>query len=328
MNFLSIFTSVRKRSEARPYVTSYYASNWGFCLTQNELKQLIDDSYHVVIDSEHKQGHMDMIEAVVRGRSSKEVLFASYICHPSMANNELSGPALLCALLSYVKKLTKRRYTYRFIISPETIGSLAYLSKRRRVLRSKLIAGFNLSCVGDNRAYSYVTTPSENTLADQAIRSALFGKENVQEYSFLHRGSDERQYCSPRIDLPVITFCRSKFHTYPEYHTSDDNLSLVSSEGLEGSFSVMKSIIDAMEAGIYPLSTTYGEPMLSKRDLYPNLSTASTVRGPHIDLRNLLAYSNGKRSIFDIALKLSLSLEEVNSTLETLKKAGLIKIAR
>ena len=161
---------------------------------------------------------------------------------------------------------------------PETIGSIAYLSRRLNILKEQMICGFNLSCVGDERSYSHVKSRLGNNLADQAIKSALIGFENVFEYSFLERGSDERQYCAPGIDLPLCTFCRTKFARYPEYHTSKDNFSVVTSNGLRDSFKVMKNIIEAFEIGLFPNIEVLGEPQLGKRNLYPNTSKDTNVQ--------------------------------------------------
>ena len=176
-------------------------------------------------------------------------------------------PVLLNALLLYLKnKYKKSKYTYRFVLLPETIGSIAYISKRLKILKQNTISGYVLTCVGDERCYSMVNTPNENTLADFSLNSALIGLDKVKKYSFIHRGSDERQYCAPGVDLPVSAFLRSK--TYPEYHTSKDDFNLVTEKGLNGSFEVMKNIIDAFETGLYPKFKNYCEPQLGKRNLY------------------------------------------------------------
>ena len=220
-----------------------------------------------------KDGDLDLSHAILKGKLSQEILIEVHVCHPSMANNELSGPIVLNGLLAYIKsKYPNNKYSYRFVLQPETIGSVAYLSKFSKHLKKNLICGFNLSCVGDERTYSYVKTPFENTLADKAISAALFKLENVKSYSFLKRGSDERQYCAPGIRLPICTFSRSKFAEFPEYHTSADNLDFVSNDGLDGSLQVLKNIVDAFELGLYPKLVTKCEPQLGKRDLYPTIS--------------------------------------------------------
>ena len=175
----------KDQPNAIPYVTSYYNKSWGFCISDKEKKKLPSGSYKVVIDSKIEKGNLEVAEAVIKGKLKKEIFFSSYICHPSMANNELSGPVLLNALMLYVKdKYPKNNYTYKFVLLPETIGSIAYISKFRKILKKNVICGFVLTCVGDERGYSFVNTPNENTLADEAILSSLFNKKNFKRYSF------------------------------------------------------------------------------------------------------------------------------------------------
>ena len=242
-----------------------------------------------------------------------------------MANNELSGPVLLNAILEYIKTKHKtRKYTYRFIMQPETIGSIAYLSKFKDELINKVICGFNLSCVGDERAYSYVSTPHEDTLADKAIYSAISKFKNFKKYSYLERGSDERQYCSPRINLPLITFSRSKFGEYPEYHSDADNLNLVTDKGLNESLDVFKTIIDTFEEGIYPKLLTFGEPQLGRRDLYPNLSKSEKVNSVKLRM-DFLAYCDGKTNIFDICKIINCDLNSLLKEYKLLKKYHILE---
>ncbi len=307
-----------------PYVTSYYKKYWGFCLSKREKDDLPKGKYRVFINSSLDNGYLEMSQALLKGQRKKEILFSSYVCHPSMANNELSGPVVLNAILNYLKnKYKKRKYSYRFLMLPETIGSLAYLSRNLNKMKKNIICGFNLSCVGDERAYSYVNSPFKNTLADKAIQSALIGKENVKIYSFLQRGSDERQYCAPGIRLPLITFCRSKFGEYPEYHTSEDNLNLVTDQGLYESYEVMKSIVDAFEFGLYPKVKTIGEPQLGKRGLYPQISVVSS-RHPAAQRMDIISYADGETSLFDIAILTNIPLKEVIKEFEIISEAGLI----
>ena len=243
-----------------------------------------------------------------------------------MANNELSGPVLSSALLSYIKeKYKKTRYSYRFVFLPETIGSIAYIFKNLKILKSKIIAGFILSCVGDDRAYSKLSSRSGNALSDRALDAALIKKNNVKNYSYIDRGPDARQYCAPGIDLPVSGFCRSKYDQYPEYHTDADNFNVVTEKGLNGSFNVIKSIIDAFENGIYPQTKILGEPQLGKRKLYPTLSQKGTQS--HFDCRmNLIAYADGKTDIFKIAQLINVPLEIVNSEVKILLKNKILQV--
>ena len=172
-------------SNAVPYVTSFYKKNWGFCLSENEKKKLPNGKFKVFIDSNLQPGVLNLAEAKLKGRSKKEIFFSTNICHPSMANNELSGPILASALLKYIKNNYKKTYySYRFIFVPETIGSIAYLSKKYREMKKRIIAGFVLSCVGDERNYSHIFSPNYN-LADKALFSALIGLKNVRKYSYL-----------------------------------------------------------------------------------------------------------------------------------------------
>ena len=233
---LNYIHTQKDQPDSIPYVTSYYKERWGFCLSENQKSKLPDGNYKVIIDSDLKNGNLELSDAIFKGKTKKEIFFSSYICHPSMANNELSGPVLLNAIMHYIKSnYPKSKFTYRFVLLPETIGSIAYLSKFMKVMKSNMICGFNFTCVGDERAYSYVCSRKGNTLADDAIEAALFGLSNVKKYSYLDRGSDERQYCAPGIDLPVCCFSRSRTE-YPEYHTHKDNFNVVTQKGLEGSF--------------------------------------------------------------------------------------------
>ena len=307
--------------DAIPYITSYYKKNWGFCLSENEKKKLPNGKFKVFINSSLLPGKLNLAEAKLKGKSKKEIFFSTNICHPSMANNELSGPILSSALLRYIKdNYNKSYYSYRFLFVPETIGSLAYLSKNYKKMKKDIIAGFTLSCVGDERSFSHVVSPNYN-LADEALSSALIGLNNVKVYSFLERGSDERQYCSPGIELPVCGFCRSKYGKYSEYHTNKDNFDVVTQKGLQDSFKVMQNIIDAFEAGLFPKTQTLGEPHLGKRKLYDDTDTIKRKR----NRLDLLAYSNGKRNIFNICKKINQPLEEVLLNIKKFKKLKLLK---
>lgn len=311
--------------ESIPYVTSYYKKDWGFCLSHKEYLNLPDGNYKVFIDSEHKPGTLNLIEAVIPGKTKKELFFSSYLCHPSMANNELSGPVLLNEIMNMVKKTKNRYFTYRFVILPETLGSIAYLSYKYKYLKKQVICGFNLSCVGDERSYSHVSSRLGNNLADKALLSAIEGLENNRSYSFLERGSDERQYCSPGIDLPLCTFCRTKFGAYPEYHTSDDNFDVVTSKGLIGSYKVMETIIKAFEVGIYPTVKILGEPQLGKRGLYPNTSIIYKDKHPAQIRMDVLAYCDSLNNIFDISKKIKVNLSITLKEILELKEKNIIK---
>jgi aminopeptidase-like protein len=297
--------------EAIPYVTSYYKKRWGFCLSENDRRNLPEGVYRVVVDSAFKDGKLTLASANLPGRRADTIFFSTYICHPSMANNELSGPVLSAGLMKYVKETYPQpRFTYRFNFVPETIGSIAYLSRHMDELKRRVVSGFNLSCVGDDRAYSHVESRLGNTLADTALSAALFGLENVITYPFLMRGSDERQYCAPGIDLPLCGFCRSKYGEYPEYHTSADDFTVVTAQGLQGAFNVVRSIIDAFEVGLYPNAQVLGEPQLAKRGLYPSISLKGSADAMRTRM-DTLAYADGQHSIFDIVHRIKKPLKAV-----------------
>jgi aminopeptidase-like protein len=193
--------------------------------------------YRAYIDSRIEPGVLNYGELILPGKSDKEIFLSTYICHPSMGNNELSGPVVTTALVQWLLGLQDREYTYRVVFIPERIGSLVYLSRHLNEMKNKIIAGFNISCVGDDRAYSYLASRKGGTLADRVALHVLEDHApRFNHYTFMDRGSDEIQYCAPGIDLPVVTMMRSKFGEYPEYHTSLDDLTVISQKGLEGGF--------------------------------------------------------------------------------------------
>ncbi len=284
-----------------PYVTSYYKERWGFCMSENQKNALLDDEYRVVIDSRLENGSLTYGELIIPGETDDEILFSTYLCHPSMANNELSGPVVMVELIKYIQQLLKRRYTYRFVIIPETIGSITYLSLNLDVLQKNVKAGFVLSCVGDDRTYSLVSTKYGDTLADRVLNNVLkYHYPDYHKYTYLHRGSDERQYGSVGVELPVCGFCRSKYGEYPEYHTSADNMDLISPQGLHGAYDVMVKVIDTLENNYHYKMLCKGEPQLGKRGLYPTISK----KGQYDVLRALMdfiAYADGKNDLITIS---------------------------
>lgn len=308
-----------------PYVTSYYTPRFGFCMSKNQRDALKPGTYHVVIKSRLFDGVLNYAELYLPGKSEKEVLLSTYICHPSMANNELSGPVLAAQLVKWLKGLD-RNLSYRLVIVPETIGSIVYLSKNLPVLKQNVIAGFVLSCVGDDRDYSYIETRNGDTLADKVMQNVLqYHAPEYKQYSFLERGSDERQYNAPGVDLPVCGFCRSKYGEYPEYHTSADNMELISPEGLQGAYEVMKQVIMALEYNHFYKVNCLCEPQLGKRGLYPTVSRKG-IYDEVKKLTNLIAYADGKRDLIDISNKIGVPVGEMLSNVDKLLESGLIEI--
>lgn len=313
--------------DAIPYITSYYKERYGFCMTQQQYDALPEDTYHIFIDSELFDGSLTYGELIIPGESDKEILISTYMCHPSMANNELSGPAVSVYLAKWLLTLEKRHYTYRFVYVPETIGSLTYMSQGDNLAKMKAntVAGWNLSCVGDDRTYSYIQTRYGNTLTDKITKNVLqFIYPEYKEYSFLKRGSDERQYNAPGIDLPVCGFCRSKFGEYPEYHTSKDDMGMISPAGLQGAYEVLQQCIEALESNKKYQIQCLGEPQLGKRGLYPTISQKGSY-DEVIAMGDFIAYADGTNDVVDISNIIDVPVRELLPIIQKLKKADLIK---
>jgi aminopeptidase-like protein len=318
--------SIADQPEAIPYVTSYYQQRWGFCITQKERNALKEGKYKVCIDSELKDGFLTYGELIIPGESEKEIFLSTYVCHPSMANNELSGPVVTTFLAKWIMS-KPRRFTYRIIFIPETIGSITYLSKNLEIMKRNMIAGFNISCVGDNRVYSYLPTRNGDTYADRVALNILkFKNLNLVNYSFLDRGSDERQYNAPGVDLPVCCVMRSKFGTYPEYHTSLDNLDCVNPEGLAGSYDVLTECLGLIEENYKYKIRCLGEPQLGKRGLYPSISTKNSVDDELRKMMDFIAYADGDNDLINISNKINVPVWELYPIIQKLVKADLLTV--
>lgn len=314
--------SLPEQPDAIPYLTSYYKKRWGFCLTHNQLLNLKNVRYHVVIKSSFFKGQLDYGELVIKGQLKEEILLSTYICHPSMANNELSGIVVTTALAQLINSCKNNRYTYRILFIPETIGSIAYLSSNFGYLKEYVISGFVITCVGDNYNYSYLPSRTGDTYADKLARYVLNNYVvQYSEYSFLERGSDERQYCSPLIDLPVASVMRSKYGTFKEYHTSLDNLDFISVDGLLGAFKVYEKIIRIIETNKTFRPLIYCEPQLGKRGLY-NISS-----NDNSDLCiNIIALVDGKLDLIDLSTILNHDYFEVLKKVLELQEENIIGI--
>jgi aminopeptidase-like protein len=293
--------SLPEQPDAIPYITSYYQRRWGFCLSHREREALKDGSYRAVIDSTLVPGSLTYADLIIPGETTKEVLVSTYICHPSLGNNELSGPVVATFLAEWIRRLPKRRLSYRFVWVPETIGSIVYLSRNLESLKERVVAGFNVTCVGDDRTYSYLPSRNGNTWSDRiALHVLKHVAPSFKKYTFLDRGSDERQYCAPGVDLPVASVMRSKYGTYPEYHTSLDDLSLITPEGLSGGLAALQHCFEVLELDRTYLVRVLCEPQMGRRGLYSTLGTTQITEAVRIR-KDILAYCDGLHSVLEIS---------------------------
>ncbi|GAB1261938.1 DUF4910 domain-containing protein [Aurantivibrio plasticivorans] len=316
--------SLPDQPDAIPYVTSYYNERWGFCVAHNERIKIKGERFRVVIDSSLESGELNYGELILTGESSEEVFLSTYVCHPSLANNELSGPVVATCLAKLLKEQKSLRYSYRIVFIPETIGSLVYISKNYEQLKSKVVAGFNLTCLGDDNCYSFLPSRKGDTLADKTARHVLSHIDSqFKSYSWLDRGSDERQYCAPGIDLPVTTIMRSKYGEYEEYHTSLDNLDYISANGLGGGAEALIKAIEVIENNRTLIATCIGEPQLGKRGLYPDLSIKNSSQYVR-QMLNVISLADG-REVLSIAESLGVPLWDLYEQLNLLVASGIVK---
>ena len=307
-----------------PYVTSYYKRYWGFCLSHDQKTKLKEPKYRVFINSSFKKGKMVYGEYYHRGKSEKEVLFSTYICHPSMANNELSGISVAINLAKWISK-KKTSLSYRFIFVPETIGTIAYIKKNLSTLKKNTLAGYVVTCVGDKGKFSYMPSREGLTIADRVVKYVFKNEKiNLKEYSFSERGSQEKHFCSPLVDLPVASVMRSKYGTYNEYHSSGDNLNFVSDKKLSESLNIYKKICTFFEKNKIFISSHYCEPMFSKRKIYPTLSFGGDASKKIKDIRNILMFSDGKRFLFEVSKIVKVNYKKCKLIVKYLKKTKLL----
>lgn len=309
-----------------PYVTSYYKPRWGFCLPHRVRDALPAGMYRVVIDADHVDGSMSLGEAILKGETAEEVLIASDICHPSLANDELSGPLALAFLYRRIASWPKRRLTYRFALHPETIGSIAYLSLRGRHLASHCVAGFVLSNTGARAPFRYKRSRRGSTLADRSAESVLRERwpqaHAVSGYAPM--GSDERQYCSPGFDLPVGVISRTP-DRYPEYHTSLDNRDFVSFEALSETVDACEAICRKIDNSMrYRSLSPYGEPQLGSRGLYHSIGRAGPPEAMTQALLWVLNLSDGDHDLEAIAQRSGIGFDLIAEAAATAHKAGLL----
>jgi len=313
--------------DAIPYVTSYYAPRWGFCLSERQRRLLPEGDYQVVIDTDHIDGSMTLSEAVLPGEEHQEVLISTYTCHPSLANNELSGPLVSAFLFRRLAALPKRRLTYRFVFLPETIGAIAYLQRRGEHFKKHLIAGYVVTCVGDRGPFTYKKSRQGTTAADQAALHILSRRGSGRVVEFVPAGSDERQYCSPGFNLPVGSIMRSMYGTYMEYHTSLDNKDFISFQAMQESISIYFETCCALEVNrCYITHVAHGEPQLGKRGLYPSVGTNKPREDEVKAMMWVINFSDGDHDLLSIADRSGFDVQFLAKVAKKLVHAGVLSI--
>ena len=345
-NLLARLFSLKKLPKAIPYHTSYYKKFWGFCLSHYAKLKIIKkykdlDNFFVFINAKFKKkGKMYYGELILPGISKKEILISTYICHPSMANNELSGILVTLAIAKYFQKKKLKR-TLRIVFLPETIGSIAYIHKNYKILKKNIIGGYVLSCIGDNRNFSYLQTKYGNAYSDIAAHKAFQDlKIKYKKFPFLKRGSDERQYNSPFVELKIGSIMRTKYGEYKEYHTSLDNFKIVTAKGIEGGYKIAKKAIQNLinlkldnpknEKKLYkklPITNTICEPNLGSRGLYETLDKKekSNIKFKSRDILNFLQYADGTNNLHQISKIIRLDIKKVKKLYKLLKIKKIIK---
>jgi len=313
---------------AIPYVTSYYEKNWGFCMSYNMYKDLPKGKYHAVIDTKFKEGELFVSEAYLPGKSKKEIFFSSYTCHPSLANNELSGPLVLMFLYDLLSKQKDRMFSYRFLFSAETIGTIAYLSKRHSILKKNMQVGYVLTCIGDKNSFQYKKSKKAESITDRAavniLKDTNVGLSKVHD--FFPWGSDERQFCSPGIDLPVGCITRSMYGDYKEYHTSEDNKTLMDFNSVCETIKALTKICQVVETNhVYKSKKPYCEPFLSKYHLYDKISQTRINNQETNAIRWVLSYADGKTDLLKISSLSNINYNTIYKAIKICLKNNLIE---
>jgi aminopeptidase-like protein len=317
--------SIPEHPDWIPYKTSYYRETWGFCLTDRQLTSLREDEYEVCIDSSLEDGHLTLGQCVLPGETTDEILFSSHICHPSLCNDNLSGVSVAASLARMLAPL-KRRYTYRFLFLPATIGAITWLALHESAA-ARIRHGLVLACVGDRGGVTYKRSRRGTALIDRAVTHVL-KRTGVEPAitDFSPYGYDERQYCSPGFDLPVGLLSRTPHGQFAEYHSSADNLEFVDPASLADTFTACLGILEVLEGeATYINQNPKCEPQLGKRGLYDSIGGHRGNRETEIALLWVLNLSDGDHSLLDIAERSGLPFSVIRAAADRLVHYGLIK---
>lgn len=307
-----------------PYRTSYYREAWGFCLAHGQLEALEEGEYEVRIDSTLEDGSLTYGEAFLPGAEEREVLISCHVCHPSLCNDNLSGIAVTSALARELAK-GERRYSYRFLFLPGTIGSIVWLA-RNEATAGRVAHGLVAANLGDSGSFHYKKSRNGGAEIDRAVLRVLgdrgepFGVED-----FVPFGYDERQYSSPGFKLPVGSLTRTPYGRYPEYHTSADDLSFVSAECLAGSLETYLEVVRVLEGNRrYRNLNPKGEPQLGRRGLYRSIGGDEAGRARELALLWVLNLSDGEHDLLDIAERAGMSFAAIEAAAGALLEVGLL----
>jgi|TARA_Y100000294_G_scaffold28365_1_gene23932 aminopeptidase-like protein len=324
-----------------PYVTSYYKKNWGFCLTHNQRLKLRNENYKVLINSSLKKGFIEwgehLLKKTVKDNSLKKdtILITSYLCHPSMANNELSGPLIQILIYLKLKKLKKRKFNYLFVTNPETIGSICFIHKNLKFLKEKLLSGLVLTCLGGpEKKLSYKFSREGNSLFDKYF-TKLAKNKKIKIRKFNTNGSDERQYCSSECNLPVGQLARTVYGKNKEYHTSADNKKFVRLKKFKKTANEIFNYIQDNEKQIFlRRKQPYCEIQLGKRDFYPNTNSPNTWKDSSDKILNskqqldiiskILSDADGLTALSGVAFDKKYTYKNIKNMYIKLKKRGLL----
>jgi aminopeptidase-like protein len=307
-----------------PYRTSYYAETWGFCMAHSRLAALPDGLYDVVIDASLEDGSLSYGEYLHRGETDDEFLFSAHVCHPSLANDNCSGLALLTLLAEHLAPL-RTRYSYRFLFAPGTIGAIAWLARNEHQV-SRIRHGLVVAGVGDGGGPTYKKSRRGDALIDRAMPHVLrHAASSPTILDFFPYGYDERQFCSPGFDLGVGLFQRSRYGTFPEYHTSADNLDFIRPEHLGASYRMIAAMIDIVENDWRPRSTSpKGEPQLGRRGLYSALGGDKDGPAKSMSFLWILNLADGRHTLLDVAERAQLPFGVVAEAARLLRRSGLL----
>jgi aminopeptidase-like protein len=307
-----------------PYRTSHYQKNWGFCLTQRQLDKFEEGEYHVYIDSTLHPGHLSYGEFRIQGETDEEVLISCHSCHPSLCNDNLSGMAVAARLAALLQKLSLR-FSYRFLWVPGTIGSITWLALNETLL-PRIKHGLVLSCLGDSGKFTYKRSRRGDAEIDRAVEQVLtHSGHEFRVQDFVPYGYDERQYCSPGINLPIGCFMRTPNGSYPQYHTSADDLSLVRPSALGDSLNQLLRIIQVLEKNRrYVSLNPKCEPQLGRRGLYGQLGGMKEKATLEMAMLWVLNFSDGQHDLLDITVRAGIAFEVISKAAEALRGAGLL----